>query len=300
MEVIKNINELRNSIAKRGEQTPKKANRAAVGFVPTLGYLHQGHASLLRKARAECESVVLSIFVNPLQFGPNEDFEQYPRDIERDLRMAEENGVDVVFIPEVKEMYPYYPLLTKVTVSEITSELCGASRPGHFDGVATVVMKLLNIVQPDRAYFGLKDAQQVAVLEQMVNDLNMNVQIVRCPTVREKDGLAMSSRNVYLSEQQRQQAAILSETLLSLEHLLQSDTTFEQLRNRIEDRIRTAPLADIDYVKILSYPSLQNISGDTKVNDFSGEFIVALAVRFGSTRLIDNRIIDLKETLSHV
>jgi len=256
-----------------------------------MGYLHEGHVSLIRKAREECDVVVLSVFVNPLQFGPGEDYERYPRDLERDAKIAEQAGVDFLFAPSVEEMYPQTPL-TKVTVSRLTDRLCGASRPGHFDGVATVVTKLFHIVEPDRAYFGMKDAQQVAVVEQMVRDLHFPVTVVPCPTVREKDGLAVSSRNVYLSEEERKQATVLSAGLREVAEKVKRGemTRASQAIEYLKRRISSKPLARIDYVDVLAYPEL------TPVEELKGRrVIVAVAVRFGSTRLIDNTILDEKE-----
>ncbi|GIP37434.1 pantothenate synthetase [Paenibacillus sp. J31TS4] len=287
MKAVRTIQELRHELAER--RTRRSENGlAGVGFVPTMGYLHAGHASLLKKAREECGTVVLSIFVNPLQFGPNEDFDRYPRDEEKDLRLAEECGVDFVFLPSAQEMYPR-PIRTTVAVSGLTERLCGASRPGHFDGVATVVSKLLNVVQPDRAYFGMKDAQQVAVVQQMTSDLNMPTEIVPCPTLRDADGLALSSRNVYLSDEERRQALSLPGTLRQAETWLAENADPSALRDRIMEGIQRSPLADIDYVEVLTYPSLltpeeamrQELPGDDRL-------LVACAVRYGKTRLIDN------------
>jgi pantoate--beta-alanine ligase len=291
METIRTIHGLRGKLAEL-----RRERSATVGFMPTLGYMHEGHLSLIRAAKARDGIVVLSIFVNPLQFGPNEDFAKYPRDTARDLKMAEEAGVDVAFVPDLEEMYPT-PMRTKVSVSEVSERLCGASRPGHFDGVAAVVLKLFNIVQPDHAYFGLKDAQQVAVIEQMVHDLNVPVKIVPCPTLRESDGLAMSSRNVYLSPEERNQAPILNRALTEAEEALQSgDARPEQLRQLVADRIGKSSLADIDYVEVLHYPSLIPLDPQATPK----RLIVAVAVRFGKTRLIDNRILDLERKPSHV
>ncbi|NDI34389.1 pantoate--beta-alanine ligase [Chengkuizengella sediminis] len=286
MEVMSTILQLKQFIYHKKEQ------KQTIGFVPTMGYLHEGHKSLMQKAKSECDIVILSIFVNPLQFGPNEDFEVYPRDINRDLQIAKDVNVDVVFSPSVEEMYPS-EVYTKVSVSNLTSRLCGASRPGHFDGVSTVVMKLLNIVEPDKAYFGQKDAQQVAVIEQMVFDLNMNVEIVPCPIVREKDGLALSSRNVYLNDDERVQAIKLFEALDQSELWIdEKNVTIEELERHLYDHITSAPLAMIDYIEILSYPDLQPIEGNDSVSQLLAEkeIIIALAVKFGKTRLIDNRI----------
>ncbi|NRF89746.1 pantoate--beta-alanine ligase [Paenibacillus frigoriresistens] len=283
MEVIHSIADLRSRI-----KDFRRKNDQSVGFVPTMGYLHEGHASLLRKARAQSGLVVLSIFVNPLQFGPGEDFERYPRNTERDLQLAEAAGVDLVFMPSVSEMYPA-PTRTTVSVTGLTSRLCGASRPGHFDGVATVVSKLFHIVQPDQAFFGLKDAQQVAVIEQMVQDLNLDIEIVPCPILREADGLAMSSRNVYLSEEERKQAIVLSQSLQKAKAYVESHATFtpQELESLVSQHIATAPLAIIDYVEVLAYPTLEPFAN----SHHTDSIIIALAVKFGKTRLIDNLIL---------
>lgn len=288
MIVCRTIQELRAAL---DELAPAAADKS-VGFVPTMGYLHEGHASLLRRAREENKVTVLSIFVNPLQFGPKEDLDRYPRDEERDLALAAECDVDLVFLPSVQEMYPKRPL-TKVIVSEVTERLCGASRPGHFDGVGTVVSKLFHLVKPTRAYFGMKDAQQVAVIEQMVSDLNFDVDIVRCETVREPDGLALSSRNVYLSAEQREQAVRLSQSLkLAEEWAVQPGMTAGQLKRQVTDYIEEADQADIDYVELLAYPELSLISEEAATAELSGVTILALAVKFGTTRLIDNRLFE--------
>jgi pantoate--beta-alanine ligase len=285
MEVIHSIADLRSRI-----RDYRRKNDQSVGFVPTMGYLHEGHASLLRKARAQSGLVVLSIFVNPLQFGPGEDFERYPRNTERDLQLAEAAGVDLVFMPSVSEMYPS-PTRTTVSVTGLTSRLCGASRPGHFDGVATVVSKLFHIVQPDQAFFGLKDAQQVAVIEQMVQDLNLGIEIVPCPILREADGLAMSSRNVYLSEEERKEALVLSQSLQKAKAFVESHTTFtpQELESLVSQHIASSPLAIIDYVEVLAYPTLEPFENSHHTHSI----IIALAVKFGKTRLIDNLILQV-------
>lgn len=282
--VIRRIAELRGEISAWRRSQP---DGGRVGLVPTMGYLHAGHASLIARSSGENGLTVLSIFVNPLQFGPNEDFDRYPRDEARDLAMAEEAGADLVFMPSVEEMYPQ-PMRTIVTVSGLTERLCGASRPGHFDGVATVVAKLLHIVQPDSAYFGLKDAQQVAVLERMAHDLQFPVDIVPCPIVREPDGLALSSRNVYLNEEERKQALILSRTLAQVPGWIEDGMTEAELVVRARGRIRTQPLADIEYVEAVTFPDLQPLQGGRPLRESREPLLVALAVRFGSTRLIDN------------
>jgi pantoate--beta-alanine ligase len=264
-----------------------KVKAKKIGLVPTMGYLHQGHISLVEQAKREADLVVVSIFVNPLQFGANEDFSTYPRDLERDAAMAKQAGVDYLFAPDVNEMYPT-PSKTHVTVKDITEMMCGRSRPGHFDGVATVVSKLFHIIQPDYAYFGQKDAQQIAVIQQMVCDLNSPVQIRRCPTLRENDGLAMSSRNVNLSAEEREQAVILYQTLQWAEKKIrQGVQDAGQLTLDMADKINSAPLASTDYIDIRQYPSLNY------QDKIEGRVILALAVKFGKTRLIDNMIIEI-------
>lgn len=282
--IVRRIAELREAIFAY-RRTAGVASR--VGFVPTMGYLHEGHASLIRRSAEENGLTVLSIFVNPLQFGPNEDFDRYPRDERRDLSVAAAAGADLVFMPPVEEMYPE-PMRTKVAVSGLTERLCGASRPGHFDGVATVVSKLFHLVQPDRAYFGLKDAQQVSVIARMVSDLNMPVDIVPCPIVREPDGLAMSSRNVYLSPEERRQALVLSQTLARVPGWIEDGMTAAELAVRIRGRIRSQPLADIEYVEIATYPDLGQPPAERPLKQSRTPLLVALAARFGKTRLIDN------------
>ncbi|MFC4103689.1 pantoate--beta-alanine ligase [Paenibacillus xanthanilyticus] len=296
MIIAKTIEQLRAALRGQRDARPEQH----IGFVPTMGFLHEGHASLMRRAKEECGFAVLSIFVNPMQFGPNEDFDRYPRDAERDLRIAEQNGIDVVFMPSVEEMYPNKPV-TKILISGVTERLCGASRPGHFDGVGLVVGKLFNLVQPDRAYFGMKDAQQVAVIERMTEDLNIPVQIVPCETVRESDGLALSSRNVYLSEEERGQAVILSRTLALAEEWVKSPgMTNRALSDKIKESIGQAPLADIDYAEVLTYPDLEPLNDESELTAHEGKILVALAVKFGRTRLIDNRLMELHGGGYHV
>lgn len=293
MKAVRTIEELRSSIkALQINLGPE----ATVGLVPTMGYLHEGHASLIRRAREDNGIVVVSIFVNPIQFGPGEDYETYPRDEARDLALAEAEGADLVFLPSVETMYPQ-PTKTKIMVSDITTRLCGASRPGHFDGVTTVVSKLFNIVQPDKGYFGMKDVQQVAVLQQMVQDLNMNVEIVPCPIVREEDGLALSSRNVYLSEEERRQALVLSRSLREAAAAVSEGTavTAGDIRNLLQRVISQSPLADIEYAEVVSFPGLQPYSDDEEISGKDEAVLMALAVRFGRTRLIDNRLFNPKE-----
>lgn len=285
---MKQINTIRDWRTELNDiRQSKRHKKYQIGFVPTMGYLHDGHMSLVKKAKEECDVIVLSIFVNPLQFGPNEDYETYPRDVARDCQLAATNGVDYVFTPTVDDMYPQKSLTT-VTVSTITNMMCGSSRPGHFDGVATVVCKLFNIVQPDSAYFGLKDAQQVAVITQLVEDLNIPVTIRPCETLRESDGLAMSSRNVYLSAEERAQATVLYESLQWAKcQMVNGEHNVETIKKGIVDIITTKPLAKIDYAEVRSFPRLELI------DDLKGTIIIALAVKIGSTRLIDNLIVEI-------
>ena len=256
-----------------------------IGLVPTMGCFHEGHLSLMRRAREENGFVVVSLFVNPTQFGPSEDFREYPRDLDCDARLAEEVGVDLIFNPSVEEMYPE-GYQTCVEVGKLSEGLCGASRPGHFRGVATVVLKLFNIVQPDRAYFGRKDYQQLKVIERMVRDLNLPVEIVGMPIVREPDGLAMSSRNAYLSPEEREAALALSKSLSYAQGLLgKGIVSGEELRRRVEEFIQRETLARIDYVAVVDPETLDRLA---EVKD---EAVLALAVRIGGTRLIDNALL---------
>ncbi|MEC2343901.1 pantoate--beta-alanine ligase [Paenibacillus barengoltzii] len=294
MKTFEKIVPLREQLKDARFTAAKEGKQIKVALVPTMGYLHEGHASLLRKARAENDLVVLSIFVNPIQFGPNEDFERYPRDPEKDLALAEREGVDFVFLPTVEEMYPE-PTRTHIKVDGLTDVLCGASRPGHFDGVTTVVGKLFHIVQPDRAYFGQKDAQQVAVITRMVEDLNFDVEVIPCPIVREADGLALSSRNVYLSPEERQAALVLSRSLEDARAKAEGQTpvTAGELREEIREKISAEPLANIDYVEVSDFPELLPLAEDERV-DAAGRqkgVLIAVAVKFGTTRLIDNVIL---------
>ncbi|MCJ8011049.1 pantoate--beta-alanine ligase [Paenibacillus sp. KQZ6P-2] len=291
MKAVRTIAELREHIQELKSSSDKKT----VGLVPTMGYLHQGHASLIRAAKEKSDIVVVSIFVNPIQFGPGEDFETYPRDEQRDLAAAEGAGADLVFLPSVPVMYPK-PTKTKIAVSDVTSGLCGASRPGHFDGVTTVVSKLFNIVQPDYAFFGMKDAQQVAVIQQMVFDLNINVQIIPCPIIREEDGLALSSRNVYLSQEERSQALVLSRSLRETKDALEQGRirTAGQARDLLVSTISESKVAVIDYVEVVSFPELTSLENEARIMEQDESVLMALAVKFGKTRLIDNCLIQLK------
>ena len=258
-----------------------------IALVPTMGYLHEGHLSLVDVAKANADVVVMSIFVNPTQFAPNEDLMRYPRDIERDERLARERGVDYIFHPEVTEMYPD-PYFTYVVTEQLAKVLCGISRPTHFRGVTTVVAKLFNIIQPDVAVFGQKDAQQAVIIRQMVRDLNFPTQIIVAPIVREPDGLAMSSRNVYLAPEERQQAPIIFKALQAArENVKNGLTDANQVRDQITKMIQTSPLARIDYVEIIDDQTL------TPVETVKPGTFAAVAVYYGKTRLIDN--IYLKE-----
>ena len=262
-----------------------KAEGLTVGLVPTMGYLHEGHGSLITAAGKKNDKVVVSIFVNPIQFGPNEDLASYPRDLARDTKFCESLGADLIFHPDPKEMY-HENFSTYVDMSVLTEELCGLSRPGHFRGVCTVVSKLFHIVEPDRAYFGQKDAQQLAVIRHMTEDLNMNVKIVGCPIVREEDGLAKSSRNTYLSPEERKAALILSQTIFMGEKMVKDgETDAGKLVEAMKAKIETEPLARIDYVKAVDGLTMQPIEKLKK------PALVAMAVYIGKTRLIDNFII---------
>jgi len=257
-----------------------------VGFVPTMGYFHEGHLALVRRARAENPTVVVSIFVNPTQFGRQEDFGNYPRDLQRDLAILEKERVDIVFMPSVAEMYlPQFN--SWVEVGKVTERLEGAFRPGHFRGVTTVVAKLFNIVQPTRAYFGQKDAQQAVVIKKMVADLNMNLEIITVPTVREPDGLAMSSRNAYLNPEERQAALVLYQALSLAQQLwLQGEKDAQAIRQQMIDLIQKEPLAEIDYVSIAAPETL----GELDI--VNPPALVSLAVSIGNTRLIDNVVLE--------
>ena len=274
--LVKQIKELRSLIKSW------KREGLSIGFVPTMGALHEGHESLIKKAVEENDKVVVSVFVNPTQFGPNEDYDSYPRNIDKDLNICMNAGASVVFNPEPSEMY-FDNKSTSISVSNLTSVLCGAKRPGHFDGVCLVVSKLLNIVTPDNAYFGEKDAQQVAVLKRMVRDLNIGVEIVSCPIIREEDGLAKSSRNTYLSKEERIAALVLSRSLgLANELLKNGERNANKLKEIIKEEISKEPLAKIDYVEIIDSDSLENVEAIEK------NVLIPIAVYIGKTRLIDN------------
>ncbi|KAB2953083.1 pantoate--beta-alanine ligase [Heliorestis acidaminivorans] len=268
--------------------TARRKEGKKIGLVPTMGYLHQGHMALVTSAKRDCDAVVLSIFVNPLQFGQGEDYEVYPRDLKRDSQLAQEAGVDVIFAPTVPEMYPRGKQKTFVEVEKLTERLCGASRPGHFRGVTTVVTKLFNIITPDYAYFGQKDAQQVAVIRRMAEDLNMNVQIEVLPIVREADGLALSSRNVYLLGTERESARVLYQALeKAQQEIAQGEKDASMLLKVMTRMIEQCDKAKIDYIEIVDAFTMEPIQ------KLEGSCLIAMAVYIGKTRLIDNVLVEV-------
>ena len=280
MEIVKTIAEVRAQVK------AWKMEGLSVGLVPTMGFLHEGHKSLIERAVKENDRVVVSDFVNPTQFGPTEDLASDPRDLERDAKLCEEAGAALLFNPEVEEMY-FEDRTTFVNMDGLTKELCGKSRPIHFQGVCTVVSKLFNIVTPDKAYFGQKDAQQLAVIKRMVRDLNFDIEIVGCPIIREEDGLAKSSRNTYLNEEERKAALILSKTIRLGEQMVKDgvkDT--KELVEAMKENISKEPMARIDYVEAVSMDTIE------KIDTIEGKVLVAMAVFIGKTRLIDNFIIE--------
>lgn len=266
----------------------QKQNGKTIGLVPTMGYLHDGHKSLILKSAAQNDITIVSVFVNPTQFGANEDLNTYPRDLDHDKAVAESGGADVIFHPTPSDIYPEgYGTYVSVD-SDITKILCGKSRPIHFRGVTTIVNKLFNISMADRAYFGQKDAQQLAVVMRMVSDLNMNIKIVPCPIVREDNGLAMSSRNTYLSPEEREEALVLSRSLREAKNAIDGgETDIEKILSGIRAVINTSKIADIEYVEAYTFPNLKPC-GET----LAEQTLIALAVRFGTTRLIDNIIVN--------
>jgi len=276
MQILTKIDEIRRELDK------ERHNGKKIGLVPTMGYLHEGHLSLVDTARQNVDVVVMSIFVNPTQFGPNEDLARYPRDFARDEKLARERGVDYIFYPEVAEMYPE-PYFTYIVTEQMAKVLCGVSRPIHFRGVTTIVAKLFNIIQPDVAIFGQKDAQQAIIIRQMVNDLNFPIHIIVAPIVREPDGLAMSSRNVYLSPEERRQAPVIHRALVeAAQSVAQGQTDADAIAAQIRRTILTTSLARIDYVEIVDDRTL------TPVKIIAPGTFVAVAVYYGKTRLIDN------------
>jgi pantoate--beta-alanine ligase len=279
MKIIATVNELKTQISSW------KNDGFSIGLVPTMGFLHEGHESLIKRAVSENDKVIVSIFVNPTQFGPNEDFESYPRDMDNDAALCRANSVSAVFAPAVSEMY-HSDSCTFVDVSMISEPLCGRKRPGHFRGVCTVVSKLFNLTKADRAYFGEKDAQQLAVVTRMARDLNFDVEIKGCPIIREPDGLAKSSRNTYLNQKERAAALVLSRSLFhARDHIVSLDGKKAEAKDVIKmitDEIMSEPLARIDYVEIVHSENLR------EVDDLTGGILIALAVFIGKTRLIDN------------
>lgn len=280
MKIVNTISEVREIVK------AWKKEGLTVGLVPTMGYLHEGHASLIKRASKENDRVVVSDFVNPIQFGPKEDLASYPRDIDRDAEVCAEVGADIIFHPTADEMY-FPDFSTFVDITGPSDELCGKSRPTHFKGVCTIVSKLFLIVSPDRAYFGQKDAQQLAVIKRMVRDLNFDIEIIGCPIIRETDGLAKSSRNAYLSEDERKAAVILSKALKEGKELvLGGEKSAQTVIDKITEIINSEPLAKIDYVQVVSFPQVK------PVEIIDGDILTAVAVYIGTTRLIDNFIIE--------
>ncbi|MBQ9520278.1 MAG: pantoate--beta-alanine ligase [Acholeplasmatales bacterium] len=283
MELVRTVNEVRKIVKEW------KSKGYKVGYVPTMGYLHEGHKSLILKSVSENDKTIVSIFVNPIQFGPTEDLESYPRDIERDKKLVSDAGADLIFYPEVSEMYPSH-FTTLVNTKEVSENLCGAKRPVHFGGVCTVLSKFFNIITPDRAYFGQKDAQQLAVVKRFVRDLNFDIEIIGCPIIREDDGLAKSSRNTYLNPEERKAALILSKSLAKGKDLiLAGERDANKVIKCITDSLNTEKLAKVDYVSVVDNENIQYI--DT----IKGEVLVAIAVYIGKTRLIDNFIIKVED-----
>jgi pantoate--beta-alanine ligase len=280
MKVVKTIEEVKETVKSW------KSEGLTVGFVPTMGYLHEGHASLIDASVKGNDRTVVSIFVNPMQFGANEDLDSYPRDLNHDSKLCEEHHADLIFNPEPSEMYDG-TFCTYVNMDILTQELCGLSRPVHFKGVCTVVTKLFNIVQPDNAYFGQKDAQQLAIIKQMVHDLNMPLTVHGCPIIRESDGLAKSSRNTYLSAEERQSALVLSKSIKLGESMVQNgERDAQKIVTSMVELISSEPLAKIDYVKIVDLKTMQ------QVQTIDRPILCAIAVYIGKTRLIDNFIVE--------
>ena len=279
MKIVGTVKEVREQVKEWKKQG------LSVGLVPTMGYLHEGHKSLMEAARKDNDKVVVSIFVNPMQFGPTEDLATYPRDLDHDAALCESVGVDLIFHPEAEEMYEK-DFCSFVDMTGLTEGLCGKTRPIHFRGVCTVVNKLFNIVTPDHAYFGQKDGQQLAVIKRMVRDLNMDIEIVGCPIIREEDGLAKSSRNTYLSSEERKAALILSKTVALGKELAKTEKDANKVVEAMKENIKTEPLAKIDYVEAVDALSM------APVEKLEGTCMLAMAVYIGKTRLIDNTLIN--------
>lgn len=280
MQIVSTIKEVREIVKQW------KKEDLSVGYVPTMGYLHEGHASLIKAARKENDKVVVSIFVNPMQFGPTEDLDSYPRDLAKDSKLCEGEGVDLIFHPEPEEMYDE-SFCSFTDINGLSNALCGLSRPIHFRGVCTVLNKFFNIITPDRAYFGQKDAQQAAIVKQFVKDLNIPVEIIRCPIIREEDGLAKSSRNTYLSPEERKAALCLSKAVfLGQDMVKNGETDAKTLVDAMVKKIEEEPMADIEYVKAVNGLTMQDVS------EIKAPTLVAMAVRIGKTRLIDNFVVE--------
>lgn len=281
MRVITSISQMQKEVQSL------KNDKLSIGYVPTMGYLHEGHVRLVKQAREDNDIVIMSIFVNPLQFGPNEDLDAYPRDFERDSEIAKNEKVDYIFYPSVEEMYPSKPSVTLV-VQKRVDVLCGSTRPGHFDGVATVLAKLFHIIQPARAYFGMKDAQQVAVVDGLITDLHFPIELISVETVREEDGLAKSSRNVRLTSKEREEASILYTSLKEAEKQIRAgERDREAIISNMEKMISNNSSGVLDYIEIYSYPELENLGV------LKGKIIIALAVKFSNARLIDNLVLTI-------
>ncbi|MDP3142531.1 MAG: pantoate--beta-alanine ligase [Candidatus Omnitrophota bacterium] len=280
--LVKTIKEMRQLVKKFREQGK------TIGFVPTMGFLHEGHLSLVRESKKDCDVSIMSIFVNPIQFGPQEDYRQYPRDLKRDMLLAKSAGVDIIFYPEDKEMHTKEHL-TLINVDRMSNCLCGVTRPGHFKGVATIVAKLFNIVQPDIAYFGQKDAQQVRIIQKLIEDLNFPVKIKVMPTIREKDSLAMSSRNKYLSFQEHKDALALYEALERAREMIQhGQRSINVINSTMREIIERRKTAKIDYIGFVDADTL------SPLKEIKGKVLIAVATWFGTTRLIDNLIVQVR------
>lgn len=282
MQIIRKVADIQTKMYQL-KQTGK-----SIGFVPTMGYLHDGHLALVKEAKKEADIVLLSIFVNPLQFGENEDYDQYPRDEEKDLALAKAHGVDIVFIPEVKEMYPS-PMGIAMSINKRVGVLCDRSRPGHFQGVLTVLSKLFHLTQPDYSYFGMKDAQQIAIVDLLINELNFPVHLRMVPTVREIDGLAKSSRNVNLSDSERKEAVYLYKALkLAEQKIIDGEKSPVRIVEEVNAYLKEKVSGKIDYIELLAFPEL------VEIESINQQIIIALAVQFKKTRLIDNHILTVK------
>ncbi|MBI4743819.1 MAG: pantoate--beta-alanine ligase [Actinobacteria bacterium] len=284
MKIIKEINTLRNFLKE------ERKKQKTIGFVPTMGFFHQGHLKLIQEAKKNSDVVVVSIFVNPTQFGPNEDFNQYPRDLKKDIELAEKEKVDYLFTPSVQEIYQD-DFLTYVNVEELGAKLCGKDRPVHFKGVTTVVAKLFNIVNPDKSFFGEKDAQQLVIIKKMVKDLNFDVEIIGVPTVREEDGLAMSSRNIYLNLKERKAALVLFKSLeLAKEKIEKGERNSKVIKNEMEELIKKEKLVNLIYISVSNAENLEEL------DVLEGKVLIALAAKLRKTRLIDNLFLNIKLT----